>query len=176
MIGTAKTDAQFQTLGRSKSAFPTVGSVSRIPPLDVLRSLAVLLVMIAHTDAACVQAGNATFLRKVPFVSGGWMGVDLFFVLSGFLIGGQIWRELKRESAINVSRFIVRRGYRIWPLYFFMFAVCLLAGRTTWSHWWSDLVFLTNYTNHGVVMGSWSLCTEEQFYILAPTRLDRSET
>jgi peptidoglycan/LPS O-acetylase OafA/YrhL len=97
------------------------------------------------------------------------MGVDLFFVLSGFLIGGQIWRELKCEGSLNVPRFIIRRGYRIWPLYLFIFLLCVILGRATWSHWWSDLIFLTNYTNHGVVMGSWSLCTEEQFYITAPT-------
>ena len=145
------------------------GPLRRIPPLDVLLSLAVVLVIICHTDAAWVREGAPTVLSRMPFVNGGWMGVDLFFVLSGFLIGGQLWRELKSEGNLNVSRFIIRRGYRIWPLYLFVFLLCVILGRATWSHWWSDLIFLTNYTNHGVVMGSWSLCTEEQFYIAAPT-------
>jgi peptidoglycan/LPS O-acetylase OafA/YrhL len=144
------------------------GPLRRIPTLDVLRSLAVLLVIISHTDVASVRGGAPSILSRMPFVNGGWMGVDLFFVLSGYLIGGQIWRELKREGNLNVRRFIIRRGYRIWPLYLFIFLSCVIMGRATWSHWWSDLLFLTNYTNHGVVMGSWSLCTEEQFYIAAP--------
>jgi peptidoglycan/LPS O-acetylase OafA/YrhL len=97
------------------------------------------------------------------------MGVDLFFVLSGYFIGRLLWREVRSYQSVRIGRFILRRGLRIWPLYFFFFVFSgFVLGRASANHGWSDLVFLTNYANHGVVMGSWSLCTEEQFYLAAP--------
>ena len=47
----------------------------------------------------------------------GWTGVDLFFVLSGFLVGGLLFRELRQQSGLDVRRFIIRRGFKIWPSY-----------------------------------------------------------
>ncbi|MBV9266526.1 MAG: acyltransferase [Acidobacteriaceae bacterium] len=139
------------------------------PALDFLRTLAVLLVVVGHVDAAFARVLRPTVLSQLPFVRNGWVGVDLFFVLSGYLIGRQIWNELQKTGTIHVGAFLLRRGLRIWPLYFFVFTVCILLGAGTATHWWSDVVFLTNYFRHnGVVRGSWSLCTEEHFYILAP--------
>jgi peptidoglycan/LPS O-acetylase OafA/YrhL len=69
---------------------------------------------------------------------------------------------------------MIRRGLRIWPLYFFVFAVVFLywpADAAAKQYGWTDVAFLTNYVNHGIVEGSWSLCTEEQFYLLAPAAL-----
>jgi peptidoglycan/LPS O-acetylase OafA/YrhL len=143
--------------------------VSQVPFLDFLRSIAVVSVMIAHTDQAFIRLFGKTPISRIPMVNGGgFIGIELFFVLSGFLIGSQIWKEQSRTGTVRVKDFILRRGFRIWPLYFSMFVLVVLCGRATSDHWWSDLVFLTNYSNHGVVLGSWSLCTEEQFYILAP--------
>ena len=147
----------------------------QIPALDALRSFAVLCVIAAHMDKAYHHYGGMeNWVSKLPVVRGGWMGVDLFFVLSGYFIGKLLWRELASIGSIRIGRFILRRGLRIWPLYFsfFIFSGFILgrAGNPPWQGW-SDLVFLTNYQNHGVVMGSWSLCTEEQFYILAPLLL-----
>jgi peptidoglycan/LPS O-acetylase OafA/YrhL len=145
---------------------------AQIPELDALRTLAVVLVLGEHlTGAYLNQGGTENLFSKLPFVRGGWIGVDLFFVLSGYLIGKQLWREVLQTGTLNVGRFILRRGLRIWPLYFFflIFVIAVLGrGGFPFGKWWSDPIFLTNYLNQGVVMGSWSLCTEEQFYIVAP--------
>lgn len=98
--------------------------------------------------------------------------MDLFFVLSGYLIGGQLWKEYARRETVDVGAFVVRRGLRIWPYYFAVVAFVALVLRPdqpAQGRCWADLVFLTNYYQHnGIALGSWSLCTEEQFYILAP--------
>jgi peptidoglycan/LPS O-acetylase OafA/YrhL len=150
---------------------------SQIPFLDGLRSMAVLLVICGHMSAKFAEYYGQNSFSKLPFVANGWMGVDLFFVLSGFFIGGQLWKELRESRSINVGRFIFRRGLRIWPLYFFTF-ICVLIFALALGHnavakqyGWTDLVFITNFYNRGLVMGSWSLCTEEQFYIVAPLAL-----
>jgi peptidoglycan/LPS O-acetylase OafA/YrhL len=147
---------------------------SQIPFLDGLRSIAILLVISDHLSAKFVAAYGPNLYSRLPFVANGWIGVDLFFVLSGFFIGGQLWKERRDSGSVAVGRFILRRGFRIWPLYFFAF-VCVLTFALTFGHGaaakqygWSDLVFLTNFYNRGMVMGSWSLCIEEQFYIVAP--------
>lgn len=140
--------------------------------LDGLRSIAILLVVSGHLSSDFARAYGATLYSRLPFVANGWIGVDLFFVLSGFFIGGQLWKEQMRHGTVDVGRFMLRRGFRIWPLYYFFFVVILslglIVGTAPKTYGWSDLVFLTNYVNHGIVMGSWSLCTEEQFYIVTP--------
>jgi len=148
----------------------------QIPALDGLRTLAIFCVIAGHMGAEIckIQGGIENWVNKLPFVRGGWMGVDLFFVLSGYFIGKQLWRELDCMGTVNIKRFILRRGLRIWPLYIFFFIFSgFILGRAQFpfGQGWSDLLFLTNYLNHGVVMGSWSLCTEEQFYIAAPLLL-----
>ncbi len=140
--------------------------------LDVLRSIAVLLVVFAHARGEWLrQGGEPNNFTQFFLVRDGYIGVDLFFVLSGYLIGKQLWVELRETRTIQIGKFIIRRGLRIWPLFFFflVFDLAVLGrGDFPYGSWWSDAVFLTNYINRGVVMGSWSLCTEEQFYILAP--------
>ena len=146
----------------------------QIPFLDGLRTIAILLVVNAHSSAQFVLRWGPNWFSRLSGSRVGWTGVDLFFVLSGFFIGGQLWREIDRTNKVDVGRFVLRRGFRIWPLYFFIFlavqAIALFAGHSLAGkqYGWSDLVFLTNYSSHGIVMGSWSLCTEEQFYIVVP--------
>lgn len=146
----------------------------RNPFLDGLRAIAILLVINAHQAAAfAVQFGKNTY-NRFPLTSDGWMGVDLFFVLSGFFIGSQLWRELSETGTISFGRFMLRRGLRIWPLYFFVFAavsIIFVPAALFPRYGWSDIVFLSNYFRHGIVGGSWSLSSEEQFYILAPLSL-----
>ena len=147
---------------------------NQIPFLHGLRTLAVLLVINFHFSIHYTALHGSNSYASLPFVLNGWMGVDLFFVLSGFFIGGQLWKELWSEGSISISRFMLRRGMRIWPLYFFTF-LCVLIFLPHYAaskaFGWSDVVFLTNYFNRGIVSGGWSLCTEEQFYIVAPILL-----
>jgi peptidoglycan/LPS O-acetylase OafA/YrhL len=140
---------------------------TQIPALDALRTLAILMVIAGHFP----EAGKTQFPQYARLLDGtlftfGWTGVDLFFVLSGFLIGRQLWKEQLRTGTINVGRFITRRGFRIWPLYVFI-ALISPALDDRWSYKWPDWAFLSNYS-FGRVEGGWSLSTEEQFYILAP--------
>jgi peptidoglycan/LPS O-acetylase OafA/YrhL len=147
---------------------------NQIAFLDGLRTIAILLVVNHHFSAGFASMHGDNFYSNLPFVINGWSGVDLFFVLSGFFIGGQLWKELQKDGTISIRRFIVRRGLRIWPLFFFIFAsvfVIYWPDAATKQYGWTDLVFLTNYLNHGIVGGGWSLCTEEQFYIVTPLLL-----
>ena len=146
-----------------------VPPVGNLPALDVLRSLAILLVFSGHFAAE---------FHLPPGMGGApvyysWTGVDLFFVLSGFLIGLQLWKELKRTGTIRVGEFLLRRGFRIWPLYFSLAALLLLEviffGRPV-SGLLADVTFLSNYF-HCQIGGGWSLSTEEQFYIITPVCL-----
>ena len=150
---------------------------SQIGSLDCLRSAAVLMVILYHLREAYLHfGGEASWLTRLPPIKYGIFGVDLFFVLSGYLIGKQLWRELFAEGTISLPRFLLRRGLRIWPLYYsfvvlMMFCAVPSYYRHTDAAWWSDFFCLSNYTNRGIVDGSWSLCTEEQFYLLLPLLL-----
>jgi peptidoglycan/LPS O-acetylase OafA/YrhL len=144
---------------------------NQIAFLHGLRTIAILLVMVHHLSAAFSEAHGANRFANLPFVLNGWAGVDLFFVLSGFFIGSQLFKELTKTGTISIKRFVIRRGLRIWPLFFATYFLVLLidpAGAALKHYGWADLVFLANYVNYGIVAGGWSLCTEEQFYILAP--------
>jgi peptidoglycan/LPS O-acetylase OafA/YrhL len=141
------------------------------PGLDVLRSLAISLVLVYHISG---YTPNAHRTLGSPFCHFGWTGVDLFFVLSGFLIGGQLWKELRASGTVDVRRFILRRGFRIWPLYYSL-AAFLLAERLFLGiqrpglYLWIDATFLDNYfPDHHQIDGGWSLSLEEQFYLLIP--------
>jgi len=138
------------------------------PSLDALRTAAIVLVIGNHlavggSELAPSPVWGFTLFRY------GWTGVDLFFVLSGFLIGRQLQRELQRTDSVKVPRFLLRRGLRIWPLYVAWVAFLALAlGK--WRGMWPDLTFLSNYFQ-GQVSGGWSLSTEEQFYLIVPLLL-----
>lgn len=140
---------------------------NNIPFLDVLRSAAILLVFTGHYIGD-FRPGLANFF----LFRFGWTGVDLFFVLSGYLIGFQLWKELKRNGDIRIGRFLLRRGLRIWPLYYgvaILVALGFFFGQNI-SALWSDLLYASNMF-HNRIQGGWSLSTEEQFYTIAPILL-----
>lgn len=143
----------------------------QIPALDALRTCAVLGVIACHVAEAAAHAGSPHDLFcRLPVVRMGWLGVDLFFVLSGYLIGRQLWREYRGTGTVKLAQFALRRGLRIWPLYFatLIFVLAVFGG---WERGWVDAAFLSNYVSGGRVPGGWSLATEEHFYILAPLLL-----
>jgi len=151
--------------------------MKRIYQLDALRGLAVLFVLVHNTD-------SYPSLHLGLIAENGWMGVDLFFVLSGFLITGVLIDT--KDSERYFRDFYLRRCLRIWPLYYlallFMFVIVPLlrpseaqivfGGRS--SPWWAYLLFLQNFlvpipTNAtGLLAVTWSLAVEEQFYLIWP--------
>jgi peptidoglycan/LPS O-acetylase OafA/YrhL len=138
-----------------------------LPILDVLRTAAILMVFSVHSGW---EFRASQFVHRFPFFYWGWTGVDLFFILSGLLIGGQLWSELHKTGRIRVGRFLLRRGLRIWPLYFafvVLILVSALRGARPFEGLYADMLFVSNYLHHQVG-GGWSLSTEEQFYIIAP--------
>jgi peptidoglycan/LPS O-acetylase OafA/YrhL len=142
--------------------------------LGGLRAIAVLLVLNHHFGAAFASEYGENAYTKFALTRDGWIGVDLFFVLSGFLIGGQLWKEIDRSGNVSVGRFVLRRGLRIWPLYFAVYAAMValeLTRGTRHGALWPDLFFLADYFRSALVPGGWSLCIEEQFYLLAPLLL-----
>ncbi len=139
--------------------------------LDGLRALAILLVVATHTAAAFRGAGGAeTALLRFPLIQGGWVGVPLFFTLSGFLIGRQLWSELATHGRVDAPRFLLRRGLRIWPLYFLLLALFSFLPTphgTPAVSAWPEWLFLSNYQPGPLIRADWSLATEEQFYLAA---------
>lgn len=142
---------------------------SQEPALDALRAAAVMLVICTHYALPewPKAHGPELGLTQWPIFYYGWTGVDLFFVLSGLLIGTQVWREVERTGTIDISRFLLKRGLRIWPLYFVVLGLLAATGHDIR---WPDWAFLSNYVETAYPR-SWSLSTEEQFYIIVPLLL-----
>jgi peptidoglycan/LPS O-acetylase OafA/YrhL len=142
---------------------------SRLTGLDTLRASAILLVLMYHYEV--VVSGKPTFGFLTDI---GWVGVDLFFVLSGYLIGNQIMSAIARGEDFSLKVFFARRLLRTLPNYYFILAIyfifpSLLSGTGTASIW----RFLSFTQNIGLHYGetfshSWSLCIEEQFYLILP--------
>jgi peptidoglycan/LPS O-acetylase OafA/YrhL len=151
--------------------------MKKIPQLDAVRGLAVLLVLLHNT--------NIYPSWHLGLISdNGWMGVDLFFVLSGFLITGILLDSKHSEGYFK--NFYARRCLRIWPLYYsallFMFVIvpillpsaapAVFGARS--SPWWAYLFYLQNFlipipTKATALLGvTWSLAVEEQFYLVWP--------
>lgn len=143
---------------------PVTAAAKRIPQLDLLRGIAVLAVMLCHYP--CYEIFDI-----------GSAGVDLFFVLSGFLISGLLFSEWKRNGKISLSRFYVRRGFKIYPSFYFLIATSLplfLVVPEIQTHQLrrlgAELLFMQDYIPH--IWGhTWSLAIEEQFYLLLPALL-----
>ena len=149
----------------------------RLDSLDLLRAVAILLVLGRHLSEGTVAA-LAGPLRTLVSIwqRGGWIGVDLFFVLSGFLISGLLFREHQRFGSIHYGRFLARRGLKIYPAFYVMLAVVigisLSLGRPfpPWRLLWPELFFFQNY-HPAIFPHAWSLAVEEHFYLLLPLLL-----
>jgi peptidoglycan/LPS O-acetylase OafA/YrhL len=142
--------------------------------LDILRAIAILLVMGRHTDAYVTTATLASTPKMIAaflqiYHKGGWVGVDLFFVLSGFLISGLLFKEFRELGKVNIIRFLIRRGFKIYPAFWFFTLLSIifpLAGYIAQKQQIiCDLTYMQSYC-FGIWWQSWSLSVEEHFYIL----------
>lgn len=141
----------------------------RLNGLDTLRALAIILVLIFHYLVVVSNQPLAGFISKI-----GWVGVDLFFVLSGYLIGDQLLRAYAKGEEVSLKLFYARRLLRTIPNYLVVLALylllpTLLSGTYT-APLWQFLTFTQNLDMRPgeTFTHSWSLCVEEQFYLLFP--------
>jgi len=168
-------------------------SSTRNNVLDLFRGLAVILVMFAHILLPSeynshLYIGKPNFLENVTkfLRTGGWIGVDLFFVLSGFLVSSLLFSEYKKHDNIKVKLFLIRRGFKIYPSFFIFLAVGLIfdyvvsyiSGKYAIGHWdvspmnyVYESLFVINYVggyiNHPILWAhTWSIDVEEHFYLL----------
>ena len=149
-------------------------STRHLPGLDVLRSLAVLAVVGQHLLSVIIPLDAPRFV--VAVLSWGNAGVDLFFVLSGYLISRIILAEVHKEGRLRIRRFWYRRWMRTLPAYYGVLAIIALSDWVIppdrpWRNAWSYLIFLQNYANTLYALRfpwSWSLCVEEWFYLFLP--------
>lgn len=132
--------------------------------LDLLRITAVLLVLGRH-----LHLPAAPHFALQAWQTGGWVGVDLFFVLSGFLVSGLLYREYQSDQSVDLKRFIIRRGFKIYPAFYAMIGCTILVRLGTGQTMpvrqiAGELLFFQNYLG-GLWSHTWSLAVEEHFYI-----------
>jgi len=155
----------------------TTHDSKRMVQLDVLRGVAVLLVMGHHIVLQPNESGVFQPVENV-LIRFGWSGVDLFFVLSGFLVGGLLFAELRARGKLDVRRFIIRRGFKIWPSYFvYLFVVFLILlaaehgnAHRALGHILPNFFHVQNYLGTARPH-TWSLAVEEHFYVFLPLLL-----
>lgn len=150
--------------------------------LDFLRGVAILLVLAIHLRLDIpdtpILGPIFSFFNRI-----GWVGVDLFFVLSGFLVGGLLITELNKYGKIDPKRFLIRRGLKIYPLYYVFFgylffmpmAKAVIGGdpllatfSELWTKYWPNLLFLNGYIGENPIGHTWTLAVEEHFYLILP--------
>jgi peptidoglycan/LPS O-acetylase OafA/YrhL len=135
-----------------------IQKVHRLRELDFLRGIAIVLVLFRHQYLS-------DFTTKM-----GWIGVDLFFVISGFLVSGLLFKEYIKFGNIKPSLFLIRRGFKIYPIYYLIFVLYLIPkiikNQFEIKGFLADIFFVQNYI-HGwgwAYIPSWSLAVEEHFY------------
>lgn len=137
---------------------------------DLLRALAILLVMLVHLP---VEATPLPLAGIRPY---GWIGVDIFFVLSGYLIGTQLMTEAARRRAVDFKAFYLRRAFRILPAFLLVLAVYTffpsLRDAPAMQSAWRFLTFTVNFGLDprlgSAFTEAWSLSVEEHFYLVLP--------
>jgi peptidoglycan/LPS O-acetylase OafA/YrhL len=129
----------------------------RIKSLDFIRGIAILLVLGRHTDPESI----------FKFI--GWSGVDLFFVLSGFIISSVVINEYKEKNKVDFSRFLIHRGFKIYPSFYIFILTSIAFYHFTnhafydWKIMISELFFLQSYLDR-IWSHTWSIAIEEHFY------------
>jgi peptidoglycan/LPS O-acetylase OafA/YrhL len=132
--------------------------------LDVVRATAILLALGWHFGSS--PSGNRVLdILQLPGHLFGWAGVDLFFVLSGFLMGEMVLRERARTGGFDGRRFTFRRLLKLWPvLYVFLAVHAVFGDEPLSSYLWQNALHLQNYAGTSLAH-LWSLAVEEHFYL-----------
>ncbi|HTY88454.1 MAG TPA: acyltransferase [Candidatus Acidoferrum sp.] len=152
------------------------GSRPRLVGLDVLRFAAASIVLVGHTNnfgnTGKVFFETPGLIGKTLLVlaGGGWVAVDVFFVLSGFLVSGLLFREAAQTGTLSISRFLIRRGFKIYPAFWVMiaFSIAMIlrrGGSVSLLNLCGELFYFQNY-GPSLQFHTWSLAVEEHFYFL----------
>lgn len=144
----------------------------RLYGLDYLRAFAIILVFFFHYYI--ISNGEPEWLPNIA--SFGWTGVDLFFVLSGFLISSQLFLQIKKGQLISFKVFFLKRFFRIVPAYLatvsIYFCFPYFREKEALPPLWKFLTFTQNFDlnlkDYGTFSHCWSLCVEEHFYLFLP--------
>jgi len=147
-----------------------IGDKHKLLGLDHLRAIAITYVLLFHYQFF----GHPDWVRSIAGF--GWSGVDLFFVLSGFLISGQLFATIAKSGRISLSEFFIKRFFRIIPPFLVVLTLYFAFSATReWGHLspaWRYLTFTLNFgldlRKYGAFSHAWSLCVEEQFYLVLP--------
>jgi peptidoglycan/LPS O-acetylase OafA/YrhL len=147
-------------------------SSSKFHGLDHLRTVAITFVFLFHYKLS--MFGHPQWLEDVAKF--GWTGVDLFFVLSGFLISSQLFLAIKQGQSVHLKEFFLKRAFRILPAYLVVVAIyfCFpgFHEREALPSVWRFLTFTQNIglniQTSGTFSHAWSLCVEEHFYLVFP--------
>ena len=163
------------------SYFVALTTPGQLKPLDGLRAVAILLVLMTHIVQQIPGVSYVAWNTEwaTPLYTG-WIGVDLFFVLSGFLVGGVVLRAIVQDR-FSFRTFYLRRFFRILPAYLAVILM-LCATRMAWPASGGvprfalrdvlpNVLLLTDYLPSDIGVPSWSLSIEEHFYILIPLLL-----
>ncbi len=142
--------------------------INRCHGLDTLRAAAIILVFMFH----CLGSSDSLVLKAMG-AHVGWVGVDLFFVLSGYLIANQIFSSLINQELFSLKTFYFRRFIRTLPNYLFIlglyFTVPFFSEQPLTTPLWKFLTFTQNFgLSFSAFSHAWSLCIEEQFYFFLP--------
>lgn len=145
--------------------------MSRLPGLDLLRAIAIVWVMLFHSY---LVGGMGEFWQAG--ITHGWMGVDLFFVLSGYLIGGQLLKPLSQGLPLRPGDFYLRRAFRVLPAFLVVLAMYFTVPgfreaegiQPLWQFLTFTLNLLIDYQHNKAFSHAWSLCVEEHFYLVFP--------
>lgn len=142
--------------------------------LDLLRTLAIFLVLLRHASGIENNGLSSGFIANI-FVNG-WVGVDLFFVLAGYLIAGGLIRRSSLSGGFFPVGYFKDRILRIVPAYYAVLALCVLGffpgfairSEDVPQSFLEHLLFLQDYTGSDINVVFWTLGVEEKFYIVAP--------
>ena len=162
-----------------KSIFTRPGD--NLAVLDGLRAISILWIFLFHVYVLIALAFSAEaaqqLLRDTPWffnwIWNGDKGVEIFFVISGFLISGLLFREYSETQRLDLKSFYVRRFLRLTPVYWFALILYFLLGGPNSHTIWANFLYINNFlpTTEMAMTWTWTLAVEEQFYLLAPVFL-----
>lgn len=158
-----------------------VRPASSLPVLDGFRAFSMILVLLFHTFAIYASVHPDLEITDLVVMGGfatglawnGDKGVDIFFVISGFLITGILLKQIDRDRHIALGNFYLRRFLRLSPAYWLVLALYALSGQANTHNLWANLLYVNNFLPYDqqAMNWSWSLAIEEQFYLVYPLLL-----